>query len=133
MNHQSKNTSTHNEFGNNRTARVTLLVSAHIPDNTIRFRSPLPSPLSSTTATERRCCRRQQRPTVSAVVDTGDRPSSPSSIPIDDSDDDECKTNLKAVVSTCSTLPCKISGHSVQYHNYGKLIVTIQRWNCDAN
>ncbi|EYC28707.1 hypothetical protein Y032_0007g3374 [Ancylostoma ceylanicum] len=41
-----------------------------------------PSPLSSTTATDRRRCRRQQRPTVAAVVDT------PSSIPIDDSDDD---------------------------------------------
>ncbi|EYC01545.1 hypothetical protein Y032_0106g3750 [Ancylostoma ceylanicum] len=40
------------------------------------------SPLSSTTATNRRRCRRQQRRTVAAVVDT------PSSIPIDDSGDD---------------------------------------------
>ncbi|EYC29958.1 hypothetical protein Y032_0005g2357 [Ancylostoma ceylanicum] len=43
-----------------------------------------PSPLSSTTATDRRCCRRQWRPTVAAVAAVDD---TPSSIPIDDSGD----------------------------------------------
>ncbi|EYB93695.1 hypothetical protein Y032_0179g700 [Ancylostoma ceylanicum] len=84
------------------------------------------SPLSSTTATDgrgRRRCRRQQRPTVAAVVDTSDRPSplsstlatdrrpcrrqqrptvatvvdTPSSIPIDDSGDDYGDKNEESI------------------------------------
>ncbi|EYC42988.1 hypothetical protein Y032_0508g2711 [Ancylostoma ceylanicum] len=47
---------------------------AAVVDNSDR-----PSPLSSTTATDRRRCRRQQRPTVAAVVDNSDRPSPLSS------------------------------------------------------
>ncbi|EYB87214.1 hypothetical protein Y032_0266g691 [Ancylostoma ceylanicum] len=53
-------------------------------------RSP-PSPLSSTTATDRRRCRRQQRPTVAAVVAVVD---TPSSIPTDDSGDDRGDKDL---------------------------------------